>query len=112
MLTPGHATAAAALRIERAPVPAAQVVAGTPGTGSAVLDVLGDTEIGVWEMSPGAMRDVEVDEVFLVLSGAATVDFEGDGRRITLAPGDIVRLVTGMRTVWTVTETLRKLYLA
>lgn len=112
MLTPGHATAAAALRIEQAPVPAAQVVAGAPGTGSAVLDVLGDTEIGVWEMSPGAMRDVEVDEVFLVLSGAATVDFEDDGRRITLAPGDIVRLTTGMRTVWTVTETLRKLYLA
>ena len=112
MLTPGHATAAAALRIERDPVPAAQVVAGAPGAGSVVLDTLGDTEIGVWEMSPGAMRDVEADEVFLVLSGAATVDFDDDGRSIRLAPGDIVRLSAGMRTVWTVTETLRKLYLA
>lgn len=112
MLTPGHAIAAAAVRIERAPVPDAQVVAGAPGTGSAVLDRLGDTEIGVWEMSPGAMRDIEADEVFLVLSGAATVAFEPDGRSIRLAPGDIVRLSAGMRTVWTVTETLRKLYLA
>lgn len=112
MLTPGHATAAAALSIDHSPVPAEQVVTGSPSTGSAVLDVLGDTEVGVWEMSPGAMRDIEVDEVFLVLSGAATVDFEDDGRSIRLAPGDIVRLNTGMRTVWTVTETLRKLYLA
>jgi len=112
MLTPGHATSATALSIDRSPVPAGQVVAGAPSTGSAVLDVLGETEIGVWEMSPGAMRDIEVDEVFLVLSGAATVDFDDDGRSIRLAPGDVVRLTAGMRTVWTVTETLRKLYLA
>lgn len=30
---------------------------------------------------------------------------------MTLGPGDVVRLAEGARTVWTVTETLRKVYL-
>ena len=34
-----------------------------------------------------------------------TVDAE-----LTLGPGDVVRLAAGTETVWTVTETLRKVY--
>lgn len=92
-------------------VPAAQVVAGAPATGSVDLDE--DMGIGVWEMTPGAMRDVEIDEVFVVVAGSATVEFVQPALpSIELAPGAIVRLESGMHTVWTVRETLRKVYLA
>ena len=90
-------------------MPSDQVVTGTPTTGYIELD--DESGFGVWEMSAGAMRDVEADEVFVVLSGAATVAFEDPALpSIDLAPGSIVRLEAGMRTVWTVHETLRKVY--
>ena len=63
-------------------------------------------------MTPGVMNDVEADEVFVVLSGAATVEFAGGSDTLELGPGDVVRLAAGAETVWTVTETLRKVYLA
>jgi uncharacterized cupin superfamily protein len=31
---------------------------------------------------------------------------------VELAPGSVVRLTAGMRTTWTVRETLRKIYVA
>jgi uncharacterized cupin superfamily protein len=52
-----------------------------------------------------------MDEVFVVLSGAGDVTFE-DGSTLPLAPGTVVRLREGDRTVWRVTHTLRKLYVA
>lgn len=102
-------SAAVSLELEHEPVPAEQVVAGSPTTGSVSLGELGGHEYGVWEHTVGASTDVEADEVFVVLSGAATVTFE-DGTVVSLAPGTIGRLRDGQRTVWTVTETLRKVY--
>ncbi|GAA1981872.1 cupin domain-containing protein [Microbacterium pumilum] len=111
-LSPGTATDAAALPLEHDPVPAEQIVAGDPTTGYATLDESGGAELGVWEMSPGAMSDVEADELFVVLAGDATVEFVDPALPpIPLAPGAVVRLTAGMRTVWTVRETLRKVYL-
>ena len=104
-------TAAARLDLPLEDVPEAQRIAGTPRTGAAKLGDFGGVGLGVWEMTPGTMRDVEIDEVFVVLHGAAVVDFE-DGARIVLESGDVVRLHAGQRTVWTVTATLRKVYLA
>ena len=93
------------------PVPAAQIVAGTPATGSVDLDE--DMGIGVWEMTPGAMSDVEIDEVFVVVAGSATVEFVDPALpAVELQQGSVVRLEAGMRTIWTVRETLRKVYLA
>jgi uncharacterized cupin superfamily protein len=118
-LVAGAVTDAAALPLEHEPVPSDPVVAGAPTTGYAALDEPGaadDTgagELGVWEMTPGAMRDTEVDEVFLVIAGRATVEFvEPPLPPIELRPGSVVRLDAGMQTVWTVTETLRKLFIA
>ena len=75
-----------------------QVVAGAPTTGHLVLDDDGERMVGVWEMTVGAMRDVEADEVFVVLAGAATVEFEHPhAAPIVLAPGSVVRLESGMR---------------
>jgi uncharacterized protein len=85
-----------------------------PGTALAELAALpglGGVEVGLWEMAPGQDRDTEADEVFVVLAGAGSVAFE-DGASVTLGPGVVVRLRAGERTVWTVTETLRKLYVA
>lgn len=110
-LVAGLVTDASALPLSHEPVPADQVVLGSPETGFADLDEVGRT-VGVWEMTPGAMRDVEVDEVFVVLSGAATVEFYDPALpAIELGPGSVVRLDAGMRTVWTVRETLRKLFI-
>ncbi|KAA1424521.1 cupin domain-containing protein [Mumia zhuanghuii] len=85
------------------------VVAGSPTTASAELGSLGETRVGIWEITAGTVRDVEVDEMFVVLAGDATVRFE-DGSTIALRPGVVVRLHAGDRTVWEVRETLRKVY--
>ncbi len=55
----------------------------------------------------------EIDEVFVVVAGDATVEFVSPALdAVGLAPGAVVRLSAGMQTVWTVRETLRKIYLA
>lgn len=110
--------AALELELEYEPVPPEQIVAGTPSTGYAAIDqsvpLIGPmSEIGVWEMTVGAMRDTEIDEVFVVIAGDATVEFVSPALdAVELAPGAVVRLSAGMQTVWTVRETLRKIYLA
>ncbi len=97
--------------IETQAVDGEQVVAGAPTTGSVRLSSLDGQECGIWEMSVGAMSDVEADEIFVVVAGAGTVEFLDSSITLTLAPGSVGRLTAGMRTIWTVTETLRKIYL-
>jgi len=108
---PNTAVHAASLTLTHEPVPAEQSVAGAPSTAAAALARFGGLEIGVWEMSVGTMTDVEADEVFVVLSGAATVEFADGTPALQLRAGDIGRLAAGAQTTWTVTETLRKVYL-
>jgi uncharacterized protein len=88
------------------------VVSGAPTLGTTPVTTLGDTgvEIGVWEMSVGTVRDVEVDEVFVVLAGSATISV--DGSSVSVGPGDLVRLTAGTATTWEVTSPIRKLYVA
>ncbi len=102
---------AGSLFVEHEAVAPDQVVGGNPLTGVGRLGRFGDSEVGVWEMTPGVMRDVEADEVFVVLSGAAIVEFDDGTAPLSLTAGDVVRLAEGARTVWTVSETLRKVYL-
>jgi hypothetical protein len=94
------------------PVPSDQALSGAPRTAVHRLTEFGGLEVGVWEMTPGVMRDVEADEVFVVLSGSATVEFADGAETLHLRAGDVVRLAAGTRTVWSVSETLRKAYLA
>ncbi|XVV12516.1 cupin domain-containing protein [Actinoplanes sp. CA-131856] len=103
----------AQVSVEHAAADAAEVVAGAPTLGTTPITTLGstDVEIGVWEMSTGSVRDIEVDEVFVVLEGAATIAVEGSSP-IAIKPGDLVRLTAGTATVWEVTSPLRKLYIA
>lgn len=101
----------AAGSVEIAHEPAEGVVSGTPSVGVLELGEFRGVEVGVWEITPGVVTDTEVDEVFVVLSGAGSVRF-ADGEVVGLGPGSLVRLAAGERTEWTITETLRKVYLA
>ena len=112
-MNPGIVTDAASLELGLEPLPADQVVQGSPATGFAELGEFAGIELGVWEHTPGASTDVEADEVFVVLSGSATVSFDDPALEpIELRAGSVARLTAGMRTVWTVSETLRKVYIA
>ena len=112
-LAPGTGADAGALSLSHTPLPSEEVRDGAPTTASAVLATLGDTEIGAWEMTPGTASDVEADEVFVVLSGRAIIAFDDpDLPDLEVGPGSVVRLADGQRTVWTVSETLRKIYIA
>lgn len=82
-----------------------------PGVVDTAVTTLGEAEIGLWQVDPGVLHDVEVDEVFLVLAGSGSVTFD-DGSVLALGPGVLVQLRAGDRTVWEITETLRKLYVA
>ena len=94
----------AAVSLDHRDLPLARIVSGSPRVASAELGRLGDRAFGVWEHTVGASTDIEVDEFFIVLSGAARVDFD-DGSRPLL-------LHAGSATTWTVTATLRKIHMA
>ncbi len=94
------------------PVPAEQVQDGAPTASAAALGEFDGREVGVWELTPGTVTDVEADELFVVLSGTATVEFVDEDRLEHLVPGSVMQLMAGQRTVWTVTATLRKVYIA
>ena len=113
-LPPGRVLDTTTLDVPVEAVPAGQVLAGAPATGAVELGTVGGVELGVWEMTAGGMRDVETDEVFVVVAGRAEVVVEGedgDGQPLRLVPGTVGRLRAGTRTRWSVTEPLRKVYL-
>lgn len=110
-MKPNSLVHASSLFVEHQPVAPDQVIDGHPHTGVGALGEFEGLEVGVWEMTPGVMNDVEADEIFVVLSGAATVEFSDGTPTLRLSAGDVVRLAQGTPTLWTVTETLRKVYL-
>jgi uncharacterized cupin superfamily protein len=85
----------------------------TPGTtitfGVAWQREDGSEVRGVWEMTPGVLRGSEGDEMFVVVAGRATVEFD-DGRTWELTTGDVGVTVPGDVAQWTVHETLRKVF--
>ena len=88
----------------------AQIVGGAPQVRTLGLVSGPGLAIGIWQHSTGISRDIEADEVFIVLTGRATIEVEG-GPSLEVGPGDLGMLPAGARTVWTVHETLRKVYL-
>ncbi|NYV72762.1 cupin domain-containing protein [Streptomyces sp. UH6] len=93
------------------PLDPASVVQGTPEVSSAVLweSADGDQIRGIWQMTPGVVTDTEADELFIVVSGEATIEVEG-GPTFSVRPGDACVLRAGDRTTWTVHKTLRKVF--
>lgn len=105
-LAPGKAVAASAVYISQDHFPADTDV---PRAGFVPLATLARCEVGVWEHSVGTSASVEEDEVAVVVAGSATIRF-ADGSDLHIAAGDVLRLAAGMRTTWTVHQTLRKIY--
>lgn len=102
---------ALSVELDHEPLDDDQVVEGSPTTGVLALTEIDDWEVGVWEITPGIVTDVEVDEVFIVLKGRAILRRE-DGSETELVPGSVGRLEDGEETEWEVIETLRKIYIA
>lgn len=100
---------AGSVPLTSSPLPTDQVLAGAPTVGTFTALADGALEVGIWEHSVGTSTDIEADEVFVVLSGSATVVVDG-GPTLELGPGDLGILEGGARTTWTVHETLRKVY--
>ena len=101
----------ATAELEAWPLDPDQILSGSPEVSGVVLDTSADgrDERGIWEHTPGVSRDTEADELFVVISGRATVSIDG-GTDLELFPGVMGLLRSGDRTVWTVHETLRKVY--
>lgn len=87
------------------------VLEGSPEVSEAVLWASEDGRIlrGVWQITNGIVTDVEQDELFVVISGRATIEVE-DGPTMEVGPGDVGVLAKGARTRWTVHEPLRKVF--
>lgn len=109
----GTGVDAASIALAHQPLAADDALSGTPSAALHPLATVGAAEVGIWEMTPGTARDTEVDEVFVVIAGRARITFEDPALAdLDVSPGSVVRLAEGMRTVWTVFETLRKIYIA
>ncbi|MGW4318873.1 cupin domain-containing protein [Streptomyces sp. NPDC004684] len=93
------------------PLDPEQIVSGSPEvTGKVVHESADGRQVrGIWQITPGVVTDAEADEMFVVLSGSATIEVEG-GPTLRVGPGDLAVLRAGDRTTWTVHETLRKVY--
>ena len=99
-------------QLDRAAVPAEQVESGSPETGILELADFAGLSMGIWEHTQGVSTDTEVDEVFIVISGGATIEFINDDTPpLEVKPGDIVSLAAGAKTRWIVSDHLRKVYL-
>jgi uncharacterized cupin superfamily protein len=96
------------------PVEPGKVVDGSPTTGLLELGVWQGVEVGVWEMTPGSMVDTEVEEMFVVIAGEATLTRHLDGVEevVTLSPGVVCHLEEGEHNRWDVRVALRKIYFA
>ena len=100
-----------ALDLEDWPLEPDQIVDGDPQVSGRVLDTSADGKVerGVWQHTAGVSRDTESDELFVVLTGRATIEVE-DGPTLEVGPGDVGLLHAGDRTTWTVHEDLRKVF--
>ena len=101
------------------PVGDEDTVDGSPREGVAELGRVGGAELGIWELRDGTVTDTEIDEIFVVLSGGASIELlevpgapEESGRVVEVSAGDVMRLVAGTRTRWTVADHIRKVYVA
>lgn len=97
--------------LEPDPLDPSQIVSGDPVvTGKVLWEAPDGRQIrGIWQITPGVVTDTEANELFVVVSGRATIEVEG-GSVLEVGPGDACVLREGDRTRWTVHETLRKAY--
>ncbi|HUH53796.1 MAG TPA: cupin domain-containing protein [Microbacteriaceae bacterium] len=97
-------------------VPAEETIAGDPRQGTAELGKIAGAEVGIWELRDGTVIDTEIDEVFVVIAGGAKIEFlddQGDPYEVVnVTSGDVMRLAAGAQTRWSVSDFIRKVYIA
>ena len=100
--------------LEYEPVEPEKVLAGSPTTGYKELGTWKGVEVGIWEMTPGSMQDSEVEEIFIIIAGEATLTRTINGEEVTveLSPGVVCHLEAGEQNRWDVRVALRKIYIA
>jgi uncharacterized protein len=110
-LTPSFTIDPNSAELESWPLEPEQIVSGSPEVSGLVLHTSADERVerGIWQHTAGVSTDTESDELFVVLSGRATIAVEG-GATLEVGPGSVAVLRAGDRTTWTVHETLRKIY--
>lgn len=93
------------------PKPHPLATAGDPHESYFSAYVDGQTEVGVWECTPGRFPGTQegISEMMHLLSGRATITDE-DGKRHELGAGTLFVLPDGWRGEWDVQETVRKVY--
>ena len=97
--------------IEHSPLPA--VDGERPASAGALeFDPVAGANVGIWEMPPGVAQFDDEEELFVVVSGSATLTFVRTGESIEIGPGSIVRLYDDQQTRWQVRETIRKVYVS
>lgn len=80
--------------------------------GAHEFDPVAGANVGIWEMPPGIAQFDDEEELFVVISGSATLTFVRTGETVEIGPGSVVRLYDGEQTRWEVRETIRKVYVS
>jgi hypothetical protein len=93
-------------------IEAKDILSGNPTAGDFVFATSGDSrEIrGIWSCTPGSFHwTFDTDETAIILEGRVSVEME-DGVTLHLGPGDLAFFPSGQKSIWTVEETFRKVY--
>jgi uncharacterized cupin superfamily protein len=97
--------------MEPAPIPAEDVISGSPESTMAILWRSDDNTLynGVWHCTPGVFMLSHPGETICLVEGRATITPEG-GEPVTVVPGEVVFIPEGTRARWEVHETVRKAF--
>jgi uncharacterized cupin superfamily protein len=97
--------------MEPAPIPAEDVISGSPESSMAILWRSDDDRLynGVWHCTPGVFMLTHPGETICLVEGSATITPEG-GKPVTVSPGEVVYIPEGMVARWEVHETVRKAF--
>lgn len=103
-----------ATSIELAPSAAPPIILeGDPQATKKVLHRDGDTEIGIWECTPGIFRSEKknISEFMHFVAGRGRIE-HADGTVTKIAPGAVLHVHHGYVGTWHVEEPVRKVYTA
>jgi len=97
--------------VEPAPIPAEDIIEGSPESTMAILWRSEDDKLynGVWHCTPGVFMLSHPGETICLVEGRATITPEG-GEPVTVVPGEVVFIPEGTRARWEVHETVRKAF--
>jgi uncharacterized cupin superfamily protein len=97
--------------VEPAPIPAEDIVSGTPEASVALLwrNQDGTLFSGVWHCTPGVFWLDHADETVTLIQGRATITPD-HGEAIHVSAGETCFFPNGTRALWEVHETVRKAF--